>query len=118
MINLNQESATLFNQHLKEPLAYRLAPKSFKDYVGQTHIIGEISLLGRLIANEELVSIILWGRPGCGKTALARLISIETKARFIKLNAVMSKVSDIRDAISLAKSEKAMGKRTMGSYRY
>ena len=83
-----------------EPLAYRMSPKTLDEYVGQEHILGKDKILYRTIKADRLSSIILWGPPGCGKTSLARVISQTTKYKFIRLNAVTSGVSDIKDAIN------------------
>ena len=75
----------------KTPLAYRMAPETIDDYVGQEHILGKDKMLYRLVKADRLSSIILWGPPGCGKTSLARVIANTTKKKFEKLNAVVSK---------------------------
>lgn len=86
----------------KEPLAYRMKPKTLEDFVGQEHIVGKDKLLYRTIKADRLSSIILWGPPGCGKTSLAKVISETTKYQFKKINAVTSGVSDIKNAIAEA----------------
>ena len=58
---------TLFSAQVKRPLADRLRPKSLEDVVGQNHIIGQNSPLGRMVASKKMNSFILWGPPGCGK---------------------------------------------------
>ncbi len=83
----------------KEPLAYRVRPKSLEEYVGQEHVIGEGKILYRTIKADRLSSIILFGPPGCGKTSLARVISETTKYKFYKINAVTSGVADIKHVI-------------------
>ena len=80
----------------KTPLAYRMAPETLDEYVGQEDIIGKDKMLYRLIKADRLSSIILWGPPGCGKTSLARVIAHTTKNKFEKLNAVNAGVSDIK----------------------
>lgn len=85
-----------------EPLAHRMKPKNIDDYVGQEHILGKDKILYRTIKADRLSSIILWGPPGCGKTSLAKVISNTTKYKFIKLNAVVSGVSDIKKAVEEA----------------
>ena len=87
---------------LKEPLAYRMRPKTLEEFVGQEHIVGEDKLLYRTIQADRLSSIILWGPPGCGKTSLAKVISETTKYKFMKINAVTSGVSDIKNAVEEA----------------
>jgi len=83
----------------KEPLAYRMAPQTLEDYVGQEEIIGKDKMLYRLIKADRLSSIILWGPPGCGKTSLARVIAKTTKNKFEKLNAVSAGVADIKKVV-------------------
>lgn len=87
---------------LKQPLAYRMRPKTLEDYVGQEHILGKDKLLYRTIKADRLSSIILWGPPGCGKTSLARVISHTTKYKFKVINAVTSGIADIKGAIQEA----------------
>lgn len=87
-----------------EPLAYRMAPRTLDEFYGQKHILGEDKLLSRAIKADRLTSIILWGPPGCGKTALARVIANTTKNKFKKMNAVTSGVGEIRDIVNEAKN--------------
>ena len=89
---------------LNQPLAYRMRPKRLEDIVGQEHILGEDKILYRTIKADRLSSIILFGPPGCGKTSLAKVISLTTKYKFIKLNAVTSGVGDIKNAIEETKN--------------
>ena len=79
-----------------EPLAYRMSPQTLDEYAGQEHILGEGKMLRRMIEADRLSSIILFGPPGVGKTALARVIANTTSSRFVKLNAVTSGVADIK----------------------
>lgn len=83
----------------KEPLAYRMRPRTLEEYVGQEHILGKDKLLYRTIKADRLSSIILFGPPGCGKTSLARVISETTKYKFYKINAVTSGVAEIKKVI-------------------
>ena len=83
----------------KEPLAFRMRPKSLEEYVGQEHVIGKDKILYRTIKADRLSSIILFGPPGCGKTSLARVISETTKYKFYKINAVTAGVADIKRVI-------------------
>ena len=83
-----------------EPLAFRMSPRTLDEYVGQKHIIGEGKLLRRIIEADRLSSIILFGPPGTGKTALARLIALRTASEFVKLNAVTAGVADIKKVIT------------------
>lgn len=89
---------------MSKPLAYRMSPKRLDDYVGQEHILGKDKILYRTIKADRLSSIILWGPPGCGKTSLARVISNTTKCKFLKINAVTSGISDIKNAVETAQN--------------
>ena len=83
----------------KEPLAFRMRPKTLEEYVGQEHVIGPGKLLYRTIKADRLSSIILFGPPGCGKTSLAKVISETTKYKFYKINAVTAGVLDIKRVV-------------------
>lgn len=84
----------------RSPLAYRMAPMTLSDFVGQRHILSEGKLLSRMIQADRLSSIILFGPPGTGKTSIARVIANTTKAPFSQLNAVTSGVADIKRVIA------------------
>ena len=96
-------------ESLKEPLAYRMCPRSLDEYSGQEHIIGEGKLLRRAIEADRITSLILYGPPGTGKTALARVIAAKTKAHFEWLNAATAGLDDLRKIIQAARMRKAMG---------
>ncbi|NLK86875.1 MAG: replication-associated recombination protein A [Clostridiaceae bacterium] len=84
----------------KEPLAYRMSPRTIDEFVGQEHITGKGRLLYRMIKADRMSSIILYGPPGTGKTSLARIIAATTKSSFEKLNAVTAGVADIKRIVS------------------
>lgn len=85
-----------------QPLAERLRPKSLETYIGQEHLVGPNAILRRMIENNTISSIILWGPPGVGKTTLARIIAQTLDRPFYTLSAVSSGVKDVRDAIEKA----------------
>lgn len=91
------------------PLAERLRPLTLDNYIGQKHLIGENSVLRKLIETGNLHSMILWGPPGVGKTTLALLIAAHLKRPFYSLSAINSGVKDIRDVIEKAKSQAFFG---------
>ena len=96
-----------------EPLAYRMAPRTFEEYAGQGHIIGKGKLLRRAIEADRITSIILYGPPGTGKTALARVIANSTSAHFEWLNAATAGLQDIRRVIAEARKLKKAGQKTI-----
>lgn len=84
----------------KEPLAYRMSPRTIEEFVGQEHITGKGKMLYRMIKADRISSIILYGPPGTGKTSLARIIAATTKSSFEKLNAVTAGVADIKRIVA------------------
>jgi len=96
------------------PLAARMRPRTLDEFIGQEHIVGPGRLLRRAIQADQLSSLIFYGPPGTGKTTLARIIANTTHANFIALNAVLSGVKDIREAITAAKEQRGFyGKKTI-----
>jgi len=96
------------------PLAARMRPRNFAEFVGQEHIVGEGRLLRRAIEQDQLPSIILWGPPGSGKTTLALVIASVTQSHFTPLSAVNAGVADLRKAIEAASERRGMhGQRTI-----
>jgi putative ATPase len=91
------------------PLAERLRPNNFDDYVGQEHLIGKNSTLRNVIEKGIIPSMIFWGPPGVGKTTLANIIATHTKQPFYTLSAINSGVKDIREIIDKAKSQQLFG---------
>lgn len=83
----------------KEPLAFRMSPRSLDEYVGQEHILGKGKMLRRMIEADQLSSIILFGPPGTGKTSLAKLIAHTTSSGFTRINAVTAGVAEIKRVI-------------------
>lgn len=87
----------------KAPLATRMRPFSLDKFIGQNKIIGEKSVLRKLILNDKLGSVVFWGPPGCGKTTLAKIIAETTKTYFVQLSAVTSNVNEVRKVLDGAK---------------
>lgn len=71
--------------------------------VGQEHILKAGSLLPRLVAQNRFGSLLFYGPPGCGKTSIAEAIARETKSRFVRINAVMSNVAELREILAAAR---------------
>lgn len=96
--------ADLFSDHLKKqaPLADRMRPADFSEFLGQDEIIGPGSPLRRAVETNHLESLIFWGPPGSGKTTLAYLIARAIDAHFDEFSAVATGVKDVRQAIERA----------------
>jgi putative ATPase len=90
------------------PLAERMRPRDFKDFLGQDEIIAPGRPLRRAIESDTLSSLLLWGPPGSGKTTLARIIARRTKAEFVFFSAVTSGVPELRRVIKAAEQRRAL----------
>ncbi len=88
------------------PLARRITPRTLDELVGQEKILGAGKVLRRAVEADRLTSLILYGPPGSGKTALARIIAMRTKGAFEPLNAVTSGVRDVRRLIDAARERR------------
>lgn len=86
-----------------QPLAARMRPRTLAEVVGQEHILKAGSLLPRLVAQNRFGSLLFYGPPGCGKTSIAEAIAHETKSRFVRINAVMSNVAELREILATAR---------------
>jgi len=99
----DQSGAFLEQPSSSKPLAVRMRPQRLSEVIGQDHILGEHCVLPRLIRANHFGSIILYGPPGSGKTSLAEVIAQETGSRFVRINAVLSNVAELRDVLRLAR---------------
>lgn len=84
------------------PLAERLRPTTLEDLIGQEHLVGEGAILRKAIVSGMIPSMIFWGPPGVGKTALANIIANQVKAPFHSVSAVSAGVKDVRQVIDRA----------------
>lgn len=101
------------NSDSSKPLAERMRPVSLREFLGQSHICEQNSLLRRAISLDKVGSCIFWGPPGTGKTTLANIIANSTSGNFVKLNAVSSGVADVKKAVDEAADNLRMyGKKT------
>lgn len=82
-----------------------MRPKTLDEVLGQEHLTGENGTIRKMLENDALNSLILWGPPGTGKTTLAEIISEKSGRKFYKLSAVSSGVKDVRDVIEEAKKQ-------------
>jgi putative ATPase len=85
------------------PLAARMRPTDLDEVFGQRELIGDRGALRRMIERGRLVSMVLWGPPGVGKTTLARLLAEAIDAPFETLSATSSGVRDVRAAVEQAR---------------
>ncbi len=92
------------NRLTAQPLAARMRPRNLDEFVGQEHILGPGKLLRRMLLADRLNSVIFYGPPGCGKTALAHVIANQTKSHFVAMNAVAAGIKDVRDVLTEARS--------------
>jgi putative ATPase len=96
------------------PLAAKMRPETFAEFVGQEHLIADGRVLRKCIEADQLPSIVFWGPPGSGKTTLAHIIANVTRAQFSPLSAVSAGVADLRRIIGEAKKRlQSSGQRTI-----
>jgi len=103
-------SGTLFPEHEDQaarkdvPLAERLRPRTLDEIVGQDHLVGPDKVLRLMVERDQLASIILWGPPGTGKTTLARVVALHTRAPFVAYSAVLSGIKEIKGVMAEAEN--------------
>ncbi len=95
------------------PLADRMRPRSFEEFVGQEHILAPGKPLRVRIERDELSSAILWGPPGTGKTTLAFLVARITQCDFVPFSAVLSGIKEIKEVMAQAERSRRTGRRTV-----
>ena len=88
---------------MNKTLALKLAPKSIKDVIGQTHLIGKDKILTNLVKNKKVFSMILYGKPGIGKTSIANAIVNDLGVKYRFLNATINNKKDFDIVIEEAK---------------
>lgn len=88
---------------MNEPLAIKLRPKNLDEVIGQKHLIDQNKVIRNLVNNKKLFSMILFGRPGIGKTSLANAIVNELEIRHRFLNAVINNKKDFDIVVEEAK---------------
>jgi putative ATPase len=102
------------NRGKAQPLAARMRPRSLDEFVGQEHFLGEGKLLRRSLQADRIGSVIFYGPPGSGKTALAHVIAQHTRCHFRPLNAVAAGIKDVREVLEQARCDlEESGQRTI-----
>ena len=89
----------LFDDTDYQPLAEKMRPQSLTDFVGQEKIM---RVLGKMIKENRIPSMIFYGAPGTGKTTLAKIIANNTQSNFVKVNAALSGIKDLREIVKQA----------------
>ncbi|ALE06187.1 AAA family ATPase [Arthrobacter sp. ERGS1:01] len=108
------ETPSLFEvDDSSRPLADRLRPRTLHEVLGQDHVLGADAPIGRMVDAQRLVSMVLWGPPGCGKTSIARLLAVQTNLAFEQLSATFSGVADLRKVFQQAQRRREVGQGTL-----
>lgn len=108
MTDLFEIAEDPFRVDSNAPLADRMRPQNFDEFVGQESVVGNGTPLRKMIEQGRLPSIILWGPPGSGKTTLAYLLARATGQRFTPLSAVTSSVAEVRKVVADAKDARRL----------
>ena len=106
---------SLFSQSTNDqrPLADRLRPATLDDVVGQQQLLAPDAPLRRMVERDRLVSSILWGPPGCGKTTLARLMAQIGDFEFESISAIFAGVADLKKLFEAARARRRDGRATL-----
>jgi putative ATPase len=108
------ETPSLFDvDDASRPLADRLRPRTLQDVIGQDHLLAADAPIGRMVNAQRLVSMVLWGPPGCGKTTIARLLAEQTDLAFEPLSATFSGVADLRKVFQAAQRRREVAQGTL-----
>ncbi|MCS7092861.1 MAG: replication-associated recombination protein A [Patescibacteria group bacterium] len=98
---------------MTQSLTERLRPKTLNEFIGQEHLIGEKGVIRKMVKEGKIVSMILWGPPGSGKTTLARLIGQHLGADFVSLSGINQITADLKKIIKRQKETSLFSKKTI-----
>lgn len=98
---------------MTRPLADLMRPNTIDEVVGQISLLGENGLVRRMVDNNRLSNLLLWGPPGCGKTTIARALANSVDMDFVPMSAVFSGTADIKKAMEAAKMQRQIGRNTL-----
>ncbi|MDD2490015.1 MAG: replication-associated recombination protein A [Bacilli bacterium] len=93
---------------MDEPLSYKLRPTKLNEIIGQKHLVGQNKVITNLVKNKKLFSMILYGKPGTGKTSMAHAICLELGLKYRQLNAVINTKKDFDIVVEEAKMYKGI----------
>lgn len=95
------------------PLADLMRPNTIEEVLGQKALLGENGLIRKMVENQKLSNLILWGPPGCGKTTIAKALANSVDMEFVPMSAVFSGTNDIKKAMDVAKMNQNLGRYTL-----
>ncbi len=102
-----------FVNNTNKPLAEIMRPNDIRHVFGHDDLLGDSGLIGQLIKDGHLTSLVLWGPPGSGKTTLARILASKADAEFIEISAVTSGLPDVKKIIEHAKQNQRLQTKTV-----
>lgn len=111
--SLREAPAEIPADNAPRPLADLLRPTRLEDVVGQGQLLQDDAPLARMLRQNRISSMILWGPPGCGKTTIARLLAQHTDLHFEAISAIFSGVADLRKVFESARHRRSMGRGTL-----